>query len=136
MKTIALDFDGVLHTSPENPFTQMPLLEQCLLPHLNKVEIVISSSWRFSHSITELRDMFPTTLRPLVVNVTGPAFIGSYARFMEISRYVKDYGVNDWIALDDSSWEFQKGCPQLVECNPRMGLQPAQVEIIEKWLKG
>jgi len=113
----------------------MPLLEQCLLPHRNKVEIVICSSWRFNHSITELRDMFPKTLQPLIVNVTGPAFIGAYGRFMEISRYVKDYGVTDWIALDDSSWEFPKGCPQLIATDPRVGLQSAQVELIEKWLK-
>ena len=140
MKTIFLDIDGVGHpasfNTPEQFFSQMPLLEPCLFSHRNKSEIVISSSWRFSHSITELRDMFPKKLQPLIVNVTGQAFIGAYARFMEISRYVKDYGVTDWIALDDSKFEFPKNFPNLIACDPRVGLQSAQVEIIEKWLKG
>lgn len=140
MKTIFLDFDGVGHPTflqhQHERFIQFHLLTECLKPHKRKCEVVISSSWRHTHSIQEIVQLLPSGLGALVVNVTGPAFIGAYARFMEISRYVKDYGVTDWIALDDSLWEFPKGCPQLIATDPRVGLQSEQVELIEKWLKG
>lgn len=139
MKTIFLDFDGVGHSTlpkhMDERFIQFHLLTECLKSHKRKCEVVISSSWRHTHSIQEIVQLLPSGLGELVVNVTGPAFIGAYARFMEISRYVKEYGVTDWIALDDSKFEFPKNCPQLIACDPRTGLQSAQVELIEKWLK-
>ena len=54
-KLLFLDFDGVLHPTHfagEDPFNRADLLEE-VLANL-QVEIVISSSWRFTHSVSKL----------------------------------------------------------------------------------
>ncbi|MGA1527066.1 MAG: HAD domain-containing protein [Burkholderiaceae bacterium] len=54
--TLFLDFDGVLHSMSgyrDEAFCKLPLLED-LISDI-EVDIVVSSSWRFQHSLDELR---------------------------------------------------------------------------------
>ena len=67
-----LDFDGVTHPEPYAPeaaFTQLPLIESVVRERVN-VAIVVSSSWRESHSLDELRDFFAPDIQSRVVGVT------------------------------------------------------------------
>ncbi len=135
MKTLFLDFDGVLHPTAHGSalFSQLPLLEKAL--EGLSCQMVISSSWRFHLNLNQLRQHFSNDLQTKVVGVTGDPYVGAYARFHEINAYVSGNGITDWRALDDSYWEFPKGCPQLIRCNPNTGLSVSEVDLVKQWLQ-
>jgi len=135
MKTLFLDFDGVLHPTAHGSvlFSQRTMLERVL--ENADCQIVISSSWRFHAELSQLREYFSKALQAKMVGVTGEPYIGAYARFHEINAYVSGNGITDWRALDDSYWEFPKGCPQLIRCNPNTGLSVSEVDLVKQWLQ-
>jgi hypothetical protein len=134
VKTLFLDFDGVLHpTSGGQPFSRLPLLEAALSGY--ECDIVISSSWRHHHSLQELVEHFPATLRRSVVGTTGPPYIGKWPRYQEILNYCQANGVRDWVALDDSFLEFPSPCKELILCNPNTGIDAKQLTALKQWLE-
>lgn len=135
MKTIFLDFDGVLHptsATPEQVLCRLPTLEQAL--HGHSCEIVISSSWRHHHSFNALLKMFSFPMRGRVAAATGEPYIGKWARYHEILNYCRLNRVTDWVALDDSFLEFPKPCKELILCNPNIGIGAPQLESLDRWL--
>ncbi|NCA17604.1 MAG: hypothetical protein EBS90_11275 [Betaproteobacteria bacterium] len=134
MKTLFLDFDGVLHTQSDSsvkPFGRLPLLEAELSGH--HLHIVISSSWRFHFEWSEIKGRLGQ-LSPLVVGCTGEALMSRHARFEEILQYASDHQITDWRALDDAWMEFPEGEPRLIRCDPRLGLHTQQLEELRRWL--
>lgn len=136
MKLLFLDFDGVLHPSNLDKvplFSKASLLSMALCDI--DVPIIISSSWRFTHSIKELKAKLPSEIAKKIIDVTGPAVIGKYSRYNEIINYLSIHkNVTDWRALDDSYWEFPLPCPQLIRCNPNTGINICEVNLITDWL--
>ena len=136
IQVVYLDFDGVLH--PSTPidlslFSRATLLEPVF--ENSKCSIVISSSWRFTHSLDNLRKKLPSFLAQRVVDTTGPAIIGKHARYQEITAHA--YSQNDviaWRALDDSYWEFPSNCQELIRCNPNTGVSTKEVAQLTAWL--
>lgn len=61
-----LDFDGVLHPEPlygdGELFCRLPLLE-ALLREFPEVSIVVSSTWRDTRTVEELRKLFSADTR-------------------------------------------------------------------------
>ena len=134
-KLLFLDFDGVLHPShfaSGSAFARASLLEETLLQFCPK--IVVSSSWRFTHSIERLKKIVPGAIANLIVGTTGAPVIGKHPRFNEIQNFLQGYGPVDWRALDDSYWEFPNPCPKLIRCNPNTGISNKQVDILGIWL--
>lgn len=135
-KLLFLDFDGVLHPSSpgvEPLFGRAQLLDKIL--HGIDIPIVISSSWRFTHSIKELQTKLPAMLAKCVVDITGAALMGKHPRHNEILHYLQNKGLtSDWRALDDSYWEFPSGCQELIRCNPNTGIADKQVKELQRWL--
>lgn len=135
MKTLFLDFDGVLHTAREahsTPFSRLHMLHRALIG--NPVQIVISSSWRFHYSWREIKAHMGI-LAPQLVGTTGPAVPGKYARYQEILAFAELHGISDdWRALDDADHEFPKHEPRLVLCDPAFGVQKAQIQVLEEWV--
>lgn len=134
-KVLFLDFDGVLHPTSHGSvlFSQMNLLEEAV--GNESCQIVISSSWRFHMDLAKLRGQFSSNMRERILGVTGEPYIGSYARFHEINAYAQAQGIDDWRALDDSFWEFPKGCDQLIRCNPNTGMSSVEVNLVKSWLE-
>lgn len=136
MKVLFLDFDGVLH--PSSPgidplFSRAPLLEEALINH--EIPIVISSSWRFTHSLKQLKDKLPKKLANMVIDVTGKAIIGKYPRHTEILNYLNNSNeYSSWRSLDDSYWEFPSSCKELIRCNPNSGIGSREVKLLTEWL--
>ena len=133
-KTLFLDFDGVLHCMAQTstqPFDRLALIEP--LVDVVPFEIVISSSWRFHFELSEIRQRLGR-LRPYVVGTTGEAIIGRHARHREILDYVHHYQISDWRALDDAHLEFPEDTPELIWCDPRVGVQDAEVAKLRDWL--
>lgn len=135
-RLIFLDFDGVLHpTSIElGPlFCRAGLLIEVL--EGTDCQIVISSSWRHHDDLAELLTRLPAALAGRVVGTTGAAHVGRWARHHEILQYLRDRALHtDWRALDDSVMEFPPGCPELIACDPSVGLGPGQCSRIRQWL--
>ena len=134
-KLLFLDFDGVLHPTHfagESPFSRAHLLEETLAQFAPK--IVISSSWRFTHSLEKLQRSLPTSIGQLIIGTTSSAIVGKHPRFQEIQNYLATYGTADWQALDDSYWEFPSPCPKLIRCNPNTGVSDKQILELQQWL--
>jgi len=136
MKILFLDFDGVLHPSSlgSDPlFSKASLLSMALYDV--DLPIVISSSWRFTHSIKELKGKLPSEIAKKIIDVTGPAVIGKHPRYNEIINYLANQkDITDWRALDDSYWEFPSPCPQLIRCNSNTGINIREINAITDWL--
>lgn len=134
-KLLFLDFDGVLHPTHfagQAPFSRAHLLEETLSQFAPK--IVISSSWRFTHTLEKLQKILPNHIGNLVIGATSHAIIGKHPRFQEICNYLGGYGSVDWKALDDSYWEFPSPCTKLIRCNPNTGITEKQVLELQQWL--
>ena len=135
-KLLFLDFDGVLHPTHfagEDPFNRVHLLEESLAS--SDLGIVISSSWRFTHSIEKLQKLLPGSISNLVIGATGAPVIGKHPRYQEIQTFLQTHGVSNWRALDDSYWEFPSHCPELIRCNPNTGIADKQIVELRQWLE-
>ena len=134
-KLLFLDFDGVLHPTHfagEDPFNRVHLLEESLAG--SDLGIVISSSWRFTHSFEKLQKLLPSSISNLVIGVTGAPVIGKHPRYQEIQTFLQSHGGSHWRALDDSYWEFPTPCPELIRCNPNTGISEKQVQELNQWI--
>ncbi|QWE02066.1 HAD domain-containing protein [Polynucleobacter sp. JS-JIR-II-b4] len=134
-KLLFLDFDGVLHPTHfagEDPFNRVHLLEETLAG--SNIRIVISSSWRFTHSLKKLQKLLPDSISSLVIGVTGSPVIGKHPRYQEIVNFLQSHGASNWKALDDSYWEFPSPCPELIRCNPNTGISDKQMKELSQWM--
>ena len=134
-KLLFLDFDGVLHPTHfagEDPFNRVHLLEESLTG--SDLGIVISSSWRFTHSLEKLQKLLPDSISDLVIGVTGAPVIGKHPRYQEIQNFLLTHGASNWRALDDSYWEFPNSCPELIRCNPNTGISEKQIQELNQWI--
>lgn len=138
-----LDFDGVMH-----PFNQTDLF--CRESHLARVlrdfqsvEIVVSSSWRETHTLEAMQAFFLTDLRSRIVGVTPVIEIKNAVdvagvRFREINQYLSDTGNmhRHWIALDDDPAIFPTACPELVLCDSNHGFDDVAENALRTALLG
>jgi HAD domain in Swiss Army Knife RNA repair proteins len=134
-KLLFLDFDGVLHPthfSAVDRFNRVGLLEEALADAT--ANIVISSSWRFTHNLEKIQKLLPGNISKLIIGVTGSPFIGKHPRFNEIQTFLNSHGPANWRALDDSYWEFPSPCPELIRCNPNTGISEKQILELNQWL--
>ncbi len=134
MKTVFLDFDGVLHVIQANHgerFSKLHLLEE--LANDFPFDVVISSTWRLFYDIPTLQRSLKT-LGDRVVGVTGETVSGPYARYREIMGYAEEYNVTEWRALDDASQEFPAEEKRLIQCYSDTGIGKKQVKVLKDWL--
>jgi HAD domain in Swiss Army Knife RNA repair proteins len=123
-----LDFDGVMH-----PLKGTDLF--CREEHLARalrdfpgVDVVISSSWRETHTLTNMLTFFLTDLRSRIVGVTPVIEIRNGVdvpgvRWREINQYLSDTGNEHrpWVALDDDPGNFPAECAELILCDSNHG---------------
>lgn len=144
-----LDFDGVLHSavtySTEGQFARLPLLEEVLREY-DEVEIVITSTWRISRSLTKLRSYFSADIAARIIDVT-PEFrnirpidsLLSFPRHAEIDVWLKEHNriAEPWVALDDRRDWFAPFTGRIVFCNMNTGLDTdTAAELREKLSAG
>ena len=148
-KYLFLDFDGVLHPdryslSNYDPdrvfrnneiFSQAPILAALLTEY--PCQVIISSSWRFTHSLDEMKEKLPKGIAKNVAGVTGDAYVGPHPRYNEIKEYLMSHNKSffSWRALDDAKLEFPNGCTDLILCDPNTGIATKQIEELKKWLQ-
>lgn len=136
-KVLFLDFDGVLHPAGDGPevlegptFVWLPFLEGVLRGYPN-VGIVVSSTWRYTHTDGELR---------LLLGDLGPRLLGA------IPRGPRYEGIQWWLhmnrafashrIIDDHAREFPDPLPpELLLCDPALGLAtPGVIDGLCAWL--
>ena len=114
-----IDFDGVLHRGTSGTFRQLPLLEAWLRsqPH---VGVVISSTWRWAHTLEELRDFFSPDVATQVIGVTPTL----RTRELEILawRQAAQLEALPFAVLDDEPALFSPGWPPLLAIDGRVAI--------------
>ena len=143
-----LDFDGVLHPLWAPPpfndwqlevtfgptpyagpfFLHASVLTAALSPFLERLEIVISSTWGKNRTLGELRQLLPAPVAARVVDAVHhhlPPTTRSRSRWEQISWYlqnVRPHQGSRWLALDDddSGWPAAMRL-QLVFCERDLG---------------
>lgn len=137
-----LDFDGVLHPAVNYSDTlllcKLPLLETVLRSR-PQVSVVISSTWRESRTLPELRTFFSADIAPRVIDVTAAwrdvqdeESFGTYVRQAEIEAWLRTTGRawEQWVAVDDQSHLFRPFCKNLLATSPATGLTEADCNVL------
>lgn len=128
-----LDFDGVLHPDPCHDtarlFEHAPRLGD-VLDDFPEVDVVLSTSWRASRPVDQLREALPPQVGTRIVGATphfntfsAPRRLVPYQRQAECERWLadNDAGERDWLALDDRASWFEPYFDALIECNSLRG---------------
>lgn len=126
-----LDFDGVLHhffpredsSDLENArFAFLPEFEAAIRKSPRQVQIIISSTWRRSHNLSELREFFSPDIAGLITDVTPVLGTGNGpgARQDEVEAWLRSKGREgqEWVAIDDMPVLFRSGAA-VVACDDR-----------------
>lgn len=130
-----LDFDGVLHPDPcvdvDLLFCHLPRLES-VLRDFPVVQVVISSTWRATRTLDDLRAYFSPDIAVRIIGVTPnwrdlPDLLDTightYVRQVEIEGWLRASGWSweQWAAIDDKAYWFRPFLPNLVRCDSRFG---------------
>lgn len=116
-----LDFDGVLHPGTTGTMRHVPVLDAFLRDYL-AVRLVVSSDWRLSESLEDLRGWFPDGLARRLIDTTPALNPTACHRQREIEAWLATHPTQLWRALDDEATLFAHGCPWLVQTERRHGL--------------
>lgn len=130
-----LDFDGVLH--PEihgaEEFCHLARFES-VMRTFPTLEIVISSMWRYEHSLDGLKAFFSADIQPRIIGATAlyeyvEATLSLARREQEILDWLalNNKVSDEWVALDDREGEFQEHRHRLIACDPAIGFD-AEIE--------
>lgn len=140
-KILFLDFDGVLHSDGIALFSRLGLLEEYLLK-MPEIEIVISSTWRETQGLDELKNYFSPSLRDKITGVT-PSLEDGYdcgGRQREIHAFLDSAGLNagnaTWVALDDMALFFEDGYPHLILADSSTGFDESNGNSLLAWYNG
>jgi hypothetical protein len=153
MRLLFLDFDGVLHpvmSTHEPQFCRLPLLES-LLRKRSDLRVVITSNWRETRTLEQLRKPFSGDLQDRVIGMTpvlhrvlGERWtrdttardLERHVRFLEVEMWMRDMGHTDarWAALDDVAGFYPSDCDRLVRCDPDRGLSECDLVRLEALL--
>jgi hypothetical protein len=98
------------------------------------VEVVISSTWRITRTLTELRALFSADIASRIIGATpqwrdfqDADSWGTYVRQAEIEAWLRanDRPWEIWVALDDQPALFRPFCRSLVQTHAATGLDDA-----------
>lgn len=125
-----LDVDGVLHPllgHERQPLSCLPRLAN-VLQDFPEVLIVVSSTWRLTRSLEDMRAIFPVDLRDRVIGATA---VPGYeprpgARQYEALTWLDGYDqAAQWVALDDYAPHYFS-LSRLVLCDHATGFADAE----------
>lgn len=128
---VMLDIDGVLHPYQSGSLALLPRFEDWL-ESVPDVDVIISSSWRESHSLSQLKRYFREPLRNRIIGTT-PLFYGE-SRLSEILYMVRLYQISCWAAIDDDGREFNND-NHLVLTQTAEGLTESHIEQLSALLR-
>lgn len=140
-----LDFDGVTHPDPcerHQLFQSLPLIESVLRRHPG-VLVILSTTWRKTRPLDELKDLFASDLVERVQGGTPllslydlswyPVPLSARSRQREIEAWLHQNRRLDhpWIAIDDRPWWFESECSNLLVTSPHTGFTESDGDRLE-----
>jgi hypothetical protein len=138
LRLLFLDFDGVLHIGDSGTLRYMPNLIR-VLKLFPEYEVVVSSTWRTSHTLDELRTFFPINLRARIRGVTPMhPYACKYQRYYEILDYLNTIGHDvmvNWVAIDDCPEDFPSPCERLFAVHRSYALDEVTTERLVTFIK-
>lgn len=140
---VFLDFDGVLHPADcAERFHSMHANALAQVLRKADAKVVVSSTWRLRRSLAALRIAVGPSLGALIIDKTPiyteldlkrlPDHLYAFQRHTECVAWMrKHHDTPDaWLALDDRAYIFYPFCPNLIECNARMGLTVQTLDVL------
>lgn len=140
VRTIFLDFDGVVHPEfchESKHFCCLLVFEQ-VLRHAPDWSVVISSTWRHQYSMEILRSRFSADVAHRVIGATPrfnqleniPDALLGYEREAECNAWLRENGriAFPWLAIDDRPWLYRPFSPSLFLVNGKTGLTAARAD--------
>jgi HAD domain in Swiss Army Knife RNA repair proteins len=131
---VFLDFDGVLHPEPGQYFSRKDVFEPALRKAhkmcRRKLWIVVSSAWRYSHTLDEMKLKFSPDIASIMIDVTPNEDYGfdTGGREKEIKKWMKQNDKEaEWIAIDDRASMFDS-LNKLVLCDSKQGFTEKNAE--------
>ena len=134
IQILFVDFDGVLHPEfchESRHFMHRDAFET-VMRQLPSVDLVVSSTWRLQRNLQELKALFSGDIGARVVGATPlytqlediPDTLVGYAREAECVAWLRQNGraAQDWLALDDRSWNFRPFHRDVFLLDGRVGL--------------
>lgn len=134
VRTLFLDFDGVLHPEfchESRHFSCLPAFEH-VLRQVPDCDVVITSIWRFQMPPESLRARFSPDVATRVIGVTPersqltdlPGSLLSFEREAECHAWLRANGRSalPWLAIDDRPWLYRPFCPTLFLVDGKQGL--------------
>ena len=130
-KIVFIDLDGVLITRDEDGDLEEFFNPKCVR-NLNsiidqtKCEIILSSDWRLSHSLSAMQDIFkdegvvkgPVDYTPNLWTKNSNTNDLEEIRSQEIKKWLKENNHHKWCAIDD----MELNLTRFVLINPNKGL--------------
>jgi hypothetical protein len=127
-----LDFDGVAHAYEHGTLEHLPAFEELMQRH-PEIDVVISSDWRLTLNKKGLLELFSKDFRGRIVGTTPD--LGSIKRHPEVLRFVADYNIHKWIAVDDRADLFPPSCEYLFLTDKSVGLNKEWILKLESRLE-
>lgn len=142
MKTLFLDFDGVLHPYSKPDFRHAHHIT-ALMERFPELHVVVHSSWRFA----EAPDGQAYTVAELGKKVGCALFLDRFtitsreilSRWESIDKYLHAHQVVDYVIVDDEPDNFPSfiaGSNVFIITRPDEGLTLFHVEKLTRWLQG
>lgn len=141
-----LDVDGVLHPHvgfrSDLVMCRLPMLEG-VLRALPAVEVVISSTWRMTRTLDELKALFSEDIKPRIIgktpnwkDISNDESFGTFQLEAEIKAWLNVSGRawESWIALDDQPSLYRPFCKNLILTDSAMGLTQDDCQLLTKRL--
>jgi len=143
-----LDFDGVTHPEPcekHQLFQSLPLIESVLRRYPG-VLVILSTTWRTTHALDELKDRFSSDVAERVLGGTPlvnlydlawyPAPLSGRSRQREIEAWLHQNRTlnHPWVAIDDRPWWFESECQNLLVTSPLTGFTESDVDRLENMI--
>ncbi|PKO26655.1 MAG: hypothetical protein CVU36_23480 [Betaproteobacteria bacterium HGW-Betaproteobacteria-9] len=140
-----LDFDGVTHPDPcgnASLFQSLPLIE-AVLRRYPDVLVILSTTWRTTHPLDELKDLFSSDLAERVLSGTPllslydlawyPVPLSARPRQREIEAWLHQNRSLDhpWVAIDDRPWWFESECSNLLVTSRHTGFTESNVDSLD-----
>lgn len=123
-----LDFDGVLHPMGARRgecdfFCCVEAFEDALRESGRAVQIVISSAWRYQHTLEQLRVPFSKDIAKMIIGMTPVLDNGLEPgqRLVEVQRWLRKHRKSEaaWVAIDDMPELY--GAGTVVVCHDQFG---------------
>ncbi len=132
---VFLDFDGVLHQGFNESFEYRENF-LLILDQFPMIEVIFSTSWRYSAAFDYLLDIFPKEYHERFIGITPRVDDPPFQRHAEIQLICRQFQIEHYIAIDDAQELFPEECHYLFWVDSRDALNSKNLTLFENYIRG